>query len=60
VTVELSDRADGVEISITHRELSTGQAVDMDAGWNNSLDSLEEFVKAESARWGVSPAQEEI
>jgi uncharacterized protein YndB with AHSA1/START domain len=59
VTVELVDQADGVEICVTHRELTTGQAVDMDAGWNSSLDSLEKFVMAESANRGFSPSQEE-
>lgn len=59
VTVELLDQADGVEICVTHRELSTGQAVDMDAGWNNSLDSLEEYVRAESASSGISATREE-
>jgi len=47
VTVEFVDLADGVEVSITHRELSTGQAVDMDVGWNNTLDSLEAYAGAE-------------
>ncbi len=59
VTVELLDHPDGVEICVTHRELSTGQALDMDAGWNNSLDSLEEYVMAESARCGFSTTREE-
>ena len=44
VTVEFTEMADGVEVSITHRELSTGQAVDMDVGWNSTLDSLEAYV----------------
>jgi uncharacterized protein YndB with AHSA1/START domain len=47
VTVEFVEFADGVEVSITHRELSTGQAVDMDVGWNSTLDSLEAYVGAE-------------
>lgn len=46
VTVEFTEMADGVEVSITHRELSTGQAVDMDVGWNSTLDSLEAYVSA--------------
>ena len=46
VTVEFTEIADGVEVSITHRELSTGQAVDMDVGWNSTLDSLEAYVSA--------------
>ena len=47
VTVEFLDCADGVEVSVTHRELTTGQAVDMDAGWNSTLDSLEECAMSE-------------
>jgi uncharacterized protein YndB with AHSA1/START domain len=46
VTVEFIELADGVDVCITHRELSTGQAVDMDIGWNSALDSLEDFVSA--------------
>ena len=46
VTVVFTEVADGVEVSITHRELSTGQAVDMDVGWNSTLDSLEAYVSA--------------
>jgi uncharacterized protein YndB with AHSA1/START domain len=47
VTIEFVELADGVEVSITHRELSTGQMVDMDVGWNSTLDSLEDYVSAE-------------
>jgi hypothetical protein len=47
VTVEFLDCEDGVEVCITHRELTTGQAVDMDVGWNSTLDSLEEYVSRE-------------
>ncbi len=50
VTVEFRDVANGVEICLTHRELDTARAVDMDAGWNSTLDSLQEFVDAEAAR----------
>src|ERR1700737_4433035 len=50
VTVEFHDVAGGVEICLTHRELDTAQAVEMDAGWNNTLDSLEDFVEPEAAR----------
>jgi uncharacterized protein YndB with AHSA1/START domain len=48
VTVEFRDAAGGAEISITHRKLGTAQAVDMDAGWNSTLDSLEDLVNAET------------
>jgi uncharacterized protein YndB with AHSA1/START domain len=47
VTVEFLDCSDGVEVCVTHRELSSGQAVDMDIGWNSTLDSLEEFAGLE-------------
>ncbi|TCT02275.1 SRPBCC family protein [Aquabacter spiritensis] len=44
VTVAFADAPGGVEIAITHRKLGTAQAVDMDAGWNNTLDALETFA----------------
>ena len=44
VTVELLDCMDGVEVCVTHRELTSGQSVDMDVGSNSTLDSLEEYV----------------
>jgi uncharacterized protein YndB with AHSA1/START domain len=47
VTVEFLDSLEGVEIRVTHRDLATGRAVDMDVGWNSTLDSLEEYVRAE-------------
>jgi hypothetical protein len=47
LTVEFLDCEDGVEVSVTHRELTTGQAVDMDVGWNSTLDSLEEYAMTE-------------
>ncbi len=31
-----------------HRKPASEQAVDMDVGWNNTLDSLEEYVCAEA------------
>jgi uncharacterized protein YndB with AHSA1/START domain len=48
VSVEFRDESDGVEICITHRKLGTDQAVDMDVGWNNTFDSLEEYVAAQA------------
>jgi uncharacterized protein YndB with AHSA1/START domain len=48
VTVEFLDCEDGVEVSVTHRELTTGQAFDMDVGWNSTLDSLEEYAITEA------------
>lgn len=47
VTVTFVEVADGVEVSITHRELSTAQAVDIDVGWNSALDSLEDYARRE-------------
>jgi uncharacterized protein YndB with AHSA1/START domain len=44
VTVEFVELGDGVEVSITHRALSSGQRVDMDVGWNSTLDSLEAYI----------------
>jgi uncharacterized protein YndB with AHSA1/START domain len=44
VTVEFNDVADGVEVSIVHRMLTSAQAVDMDVGWNSTLDSLANYV----------------
>jgi uncharacterized protein YndB with AHSA1/START domain len=44
VTVLFSEVPNGVEIVITHRKLGTAEAVDMDAGWSNTLDALEAFV----------------
>ncbi len=58
VTIEFGQEADGVEICLTHRELITAQAVDMDAGWNSTFDSLEDFISAESASPPCSPSQE--
>jgi uncharacterized protein YndB with AHSA1/START domain len=48
VSVDFRDSVDGAEICITHRKLGSAQAVDMDAGWNNTLDSLEEYVAAQA------------
>ena len=59
VTVEFFDCADGVEVCITHRELTTGQAVDMDIGWNSTFDSLEEYVTREGDYHSPSPTEEE-
>jgi uncharacterized protein YndB with AHSA1/START domain len=59
VTVEFADQADGVEIRITHRELTDAQAVDMDVGWNNTFDSLEEYVTAQTEHGAVFLSAEE-
>lgn len=49
VTVTFVDVADGVEVSITHRELGTAQAVDMEVGWNSALASLDNYVRQEQS-----------
>jgi hypothetical protein len=48
--VDFRDVAGGVEICLTHRKLGTAQAVEMEAGWNSTLDSLEDFVDAEASQ----------
>ena len=42
VSVVLHETQGGTAIEISHRKLGTARAVDMDAGWNNTLDALEE------------------
>ena len=59
VTVEFLDCVDGVEVCVTHRELTTGQAVDMDVGWNSTLDSLEEYVIRDGDDRRLSATEEE-
>ncbi|GAC1346785.1 MAG: SRPBCC domain-containing protein [Acetobacteraceae bacterium] len=46
VSVTLSETEGGTAIEINHRKLGTTHAVDMDVGWNNTLDALEDFVSA--------------
>jgi uncharacterized protein YndB with AHSA1/START domain len=48
VTVSFTEAADGVEIVITHRKLGAAEAVDMDAGWNNTLDAFEAFLSTKT------------
>lgn len=48
VSVVLHETEGGTAIEISHRKLGTAQAVDMDAGWNNTLDALEDFVSAQA------------
>jgi uncharacterized protein YndB with AHSA1/START domain len=59
VTVEFLDYPEGVEVCVTHRELTTGQAVDMDVGWNSTLDSLLEYVMTLEEHNPLSPIKEE-
>ena len=59
VTVEFLDCVGGVEVCVTHRELTTGQAVDMDVGWNSTLDSLEDYVATEGDYHPESQTEEE-
>ncbi len=46
VTVEFSEEAGRTTVSISHRKLTTGAAVDMDVGWNSTLDALGAYVEA--------------
>jgi uncharacterized protein YndB with AHSA1/START domain len=48
VTVSFSEAQSGVEIAITHRKLGSAEAVDMDAGWSNTLDALEAFLSTQT------------
>lgn len=48
VTVSFSEAPNGVEIVITHRKLASDEAVDMDAGWNNTLDAFEAFLSTKT------------
>lgn len=45
VTLEFHERAGGAELVLTHRKLTTGRAVDMDVGWTNTFDSLDDYVR---------------
>lgn len=55
VSVVFREIDGGTLIEISHRKLGATQAIDMDAGWNNTLDALEEFI---SARMTASPKGE--
>jgi uncharacterized protein YndB with AHSA1/START domain len=44
VTVTFDQTATDTEITIVHRKLGSAQAVDMDIGWTNTLDSLAAFA----------------
>ncbi len=46
VTVEFLEEAGWTTVSIRHHKLTTGAAVDMDAGWNSTLDALGAYVEA--------------
>jgi uncharacterized protein YndB with AHSA1/START domain len=59
VTVEFTDRAGCVEVCLTHRELTTGQAMDMDVGWNSTLDSLEAYVMTDGDYRLPCPTEED-
>jgi uncharacterized protein YndB with AHSA1/START domain len=48
LTIEFRDAEGGAEVCITHRKLGSAQAVDMDVGWNKTLDSLEEYVAVQA------------
>lgn len=44
VTLEFHEHPDGTELALSHRKLTSGRAVDMDVGWNNTFDSLEIYI----------------
>lgn len=44
VTIEFHEHADGTELTLSHRKLTSDGAVDMDVGWNNTFDSLEIYI----------------
>ena len=45
VKVTFLEDGDGTMLQIEHRKLSNDQAVDMDVGWNSTLDSLQRYVQ---------------
>ena len=45
VTVDFVEDRDGTILRIGHQKLSSGQAVDMDVGWNSTLDALTRYVE---------------
>jgi uncharacterized protein YndB with AHSA1/START domain len=45
VTLRFNAHADGTELVLSHRKLTTGGAVDMDVGWTNTFDSLADYVE---------------
>lgn len=44
VTVTFLEDGDGTLLQIDHQKLSSGQAVDMDIGWNSTLDALQQYI----------------
>lgn len=45
VTVEFHDRGGSTEIVLTHQELKTGEAHDMEPGWTSTFDCLEDYIR---------------
>ncbi len=46
VSVDFIEHGAITELILQHHELSSGQAVDMDVGWNSTFDSLERYLGA--------------
>ncbi len=44
VTVTFIEDGDGTVLQIEHQKLTSGQAVDMDIGWNSTLDALQQYI----------------
>lgn len=44
VTLEFHDKAGATELTLTHRKLTTGRAVDMDVGWTSTFESLGDYA----------------
>lgn len=44
VTVTFEAIGEATQLVIEHRKLSSGQAVDMDVGWNSTLDCLARYL----------------
>jgi len=49
VTVTFIEDGDGTLLQIEHQKLTSGQAVDMDIGWNSTLDALQRYINQSTA-----------
>jgi uncharacterized protein YndB with AHSA1/START domain len=49
VTVTFTEDGDGTLLQIEHQKLASGQAVDMDIGWNSTLDALQQYINDSTA-----------
>jgi uncharacterized protein YndB with AHSA1/START domain len=44
VTVTFLEEGDGTLLQLEHQKLAGGQAVDMDIGWNSTMDALQQYI----------------